>query len=265
MIKKRFILLLFLLIAVFLVGCQEPAATQAYNIDPTPRFTDDVFEATLTPDMDDTREPASSTHIGEPDPTTSPSSKPRTQTPQVTVTPKKTLAPTPDATPKVTVKSVPVSTATPTPVVTLPPTPPPTQLPTSEPVIEYKSSHEQTIFKQINASRQAAGLSALAYHNGARDHARLHSKDMAENNFFSHTSPTRGSFETRILNSGLSFSWAGENLYMGTGISGAHEALMDSLSHKANIMKAEVTHVGIGVVWDSVDSRYYVTEIFLRQ
>ncbi len=118
------------------------------------------------------------------------------------------------------------------------------------------------IFDQINADRQSAGLSKLSYSTTARDHARLHSKDMAVNNFFSHTSPTRGSFSTRIQDTGISYRWAGENIYYGSSVSGAHQALMNSPGHRANIMKADATHVGIGVAYDEVDHLYYVTEIF---
>jgi hypothetical protein len=43
---------------------------------------------------------------------------------------------------------------------------------------------------------------------------------------------------------------------------------MDSPGHRANVMSAEVTHVGIGVVLGAAVSgrrEIYITEIFLRE
>lgn len=51
------------------------------------------------------------------------------------------------------------------------------------------------------------------------------------------------------------------------GVREAHQALMGSPGHRANLMSTEVTHVGIGVVLGApVSGRraIYITEIFLR-
>jgi len=52
---------------------------------------------------------------------------------------------------------------------------------------------------------------------------------------------------------GITYKTAGENIAGNGSVSGAHTSLMNSPSHKANILNTGFTHVGIGIVgWRSL-------------
>ncbi len=113
----------------------------------------------------------------------------------------------------------------------------------------------------VNEERAKEGKPALKIDAGLTKYARLHSQDMADNNFFSHTSPTKGSFNERIKNSGISYRSAGENIARYGSVAKAHVGLMNSEGHRKNIM-GNFTHVGIGIVWDNDKNAYCITQWF---
>ncbi|MBY6277600.1 CAP domain-containing protein, partial [Symbiobacterium thermophilum] len=47
---------------------------------------------------------------------------------------------------------------------------------------------------------------------------------------------------------GVSYRTAGENIAGNQSVQAAHTALMNSSGHRANILNASYTHVGIGIV-----------------
>ena len=146
-------------------------------------------------------------------------------------------------------------TASPTPAAT----PVPTAAVTPQPGI---ASEAATLFAYINEERTAAGLPALAYDAGLAAGALAHSRDMAQNGFFSHTSPTRGSFSARLSAAGLHTRGAAENIARYGSMEKAHAALMVSEGHRANILSAGFTHVGLGIV--RTGNAYYITQWFAR-
>ena len=110
----------------------------------------------------------------------------------------------------------------------------------------------------VNQERTAAGLPALQMDAALLAEARKHSQDMAQNGFFSHTSPNRGSFSQRLKASGIANRGAGENIAKYGSIEKAHAGLMASEGHRANIMNANYTRAGIGIV--EVNGTYYITQ-----
>ena len=60
-------------------------------------------------------------------------------------------------------------------------------------VNETVSAMEQEVVALVDAERAKYGLAALTLSTELSDGARLKSQDMAEQNYFSHTSPTSGS------------------------------------------------------------------------
>ncbi|RAL24668.1 hypothetical protein DL240_00215 [Lujinxingia litoralis] len=90
--------------------------------------------------------------------------------------------------------------------------------------------------------------------------ARLHSKDMAENDFFDHIHPVTG--ETpfdRIEKAGYTGSYPqGENIAAGQESAvEVMEGWMESDGHCANIMNPDFTELGVGVFRDSSASNSY--------
>ena len=118
----------------------------------------------------------------------------------------------------------------------------------------------------INAERARAGLSALALHPELTEIALAHSADMQEHGFVGHTSPTTGTAAERVARAGFRTPLVLENIGRGYGPREVHRGLMDSPGHRANVLSADATHVGIGVLATPEDDRvaYLVTEVFAR-
>ncbi|GAB6179773.1 CAP domain-containing protein [Desulfotomaculum defluvii] len=122
------------------------------------------------------------------------------------------------------------------------------------------ASEEQAMLNLINKERAAAGLKPLTMDAALTQIARTKAKDMVDNNYFSHTSPTYGSPFDMMKNSGVVYHYAGENLAGAADVNTAHTNLMNSPGHRANILKPEYTKVGIGVVSGSKYGKIYVQE-----
>lgn len=164
------------------------------------------------------------------------------------------------------------TTSTPISVQSIIPTP--SMTPTSINVVENQtlniSNIENLIWEKTNEERQKAGLSILSYENKIASIARDHSKNMAENNFFSHTDPeglsasdriskgypelfSAGSSENIAYNFGKTDEEAAENLM---------KAWMNSTGHRANILNSSLTYIGIGIYIKN--SRIYATQSFIK-
>jgi uncharacterized protein YkwD len=100
----------------------------------------------------------------------------------------------------------------------------------------------------LNDSRRAAGVAALAPDAELGAVALAHTRDMAAARFFGHVSPTTGHVEDRLRRAGVSATKFGENISQGDTADGAHRALMESPSHRANMLDPAFTQVGIAVV-----------------
>ena len=147
-------------------------------------------------------------------------------------------------------------------------TPAPTIKPQSTPAPQTPpqstTSLGQKMLELVNEDRAANGLSPLVWSSDLAQAALNHSQDMAANNFFSHTSPLKGSFSQRLKASGISTLGAGENLALYNSLEKAQAALMSSSGHRANILKSSYTHCGIGVVYSQAKGAYYITQWFAR-
>ncbi|MGN7476824.1 CAP domain-containing protein, partial [Solibacillus silvestris] len=110
---------------------------------------------------------------------------------------------------------------------------------------------EAAVVELTNAERVKAGLQPLKTYAPLMAAAREKSQDMKDKNYFSHTSPTYGSPFDRLNALGISYKAAGENIAKGQRT--AEEvvtAWMNSEGHRANILNANFTHIGVGYVKD---------------
>ena len=85
---------------------------------------------------------------------------------------------------------------------------------------------------------------------------------MAENNYFSHTSPTYGQFYQLVCSRNI-LSICGENLAMAANTTKAFYLLMASELHKKNILNPGFTHIGVGIVRNQYG--VIVTQLFITQ
>lgn len=116
----------------------------------------------------------------------------------------------------------------------------------------------------VNAERESAGLSGLELNDSLCAAALIKSRDMAENNYFSHTSPTFGSSFELLKSRGITYSHAGENIAKGYSTpESVMNGWMNSSGHRANILNSSFTQLGVGYYEDS-DGQAYWTQIFIR-
>jgi len=110
------------------------------------------------------------------------------------------------------------------------------------------TAEEQQMINLVNRERASRGIPELKVDMDLVKTARMKSRDMVENNYFAHQSPTYGSPFDLMRSQGISYRLAGENLAGAPSVESAHRNLMNSPGHRANILNPNFTHVGIGIV-----------------
>lgn len=114
--------------------------------------------------------------------------------------------------------------------------------------IKIDEEDEARMLVLVNHERTSRGLNALIANPGAQKVARAHSTDMFARGYFSHiTSEGVNPFE-RMKAGGVEFGAAGENLALAPTLNLAHNGLMNSPGHKANILSPNYRTVGIGII-----------------
>lgn len=108
---------------------------------------------------------------------------------------------------------------------------------------------------------------ALQAHDNLRCAARVHSKDMGDKNFFSHTGSNGSAFSQRITSAGYSWTAAAENIGAGyTTPTAAVNGWMASSGHCKNIMSKTYVHVGVGYKYAGTSTyKHYWTQDFGKQ
>lgn len=120
------------------------------------------------------------------------------------------------------------------------------------------TADELEVFNLINEQRTKNGLSALKIDSEVQNVSRIKAKDMVNNNYFSHTSPTYGSPFDMLNSFKVSYKTAGENIAGNSSNSAAVTAWMNSSGHKANILNSSFNYTGVGVVNGSKYGKIYV-------
>lgn len=121
---------------------------------------------------------------------------------------------------------------------------------------------EEQVASLVNKERAKEGLAPLTIDWELARVAKYKSQDMHDKKYFSHTSPTYGSPFEMMGNFGISYKSAGENIAKGqTSAAQVMEAWMNSSGHRANIMDAKFTHIGVGYV----ESGNYWTQMFIKK
>jgi hypothetical protein len=131
---------------------------------------------------------------------------------------------------------------------------------------EILAMEDQT-FDLINAERALAAIAPLVHDDTLRTVARAHSEDMVVRDFFSHTNPDGDDPFDRMLAAGITFQLAGENIAWNQGYADpattAVDGWMNSAGHRANILRSEFTHSGLGVARKDPNA-WYFTQVFIR-
>ena len=110
-------------------------------------------------------------------------------------------------------------------------------------------AYEREVVRLVNEERAKHGLAALTEDESLSDLARRKSQDMRDNGYFDHNSPTYGSPFQMMKSFGITYRTAGENIAMGYRTPEAVvNAWMNSPGHRANILNASYTTIGVGYV-----------------
>lgn len=126
------------------------------------------------------------------------------------------------------------------------------------------SQDEQKLLELVNDVRKKEGLEQLTADESLMKVARTKAKDMIENNYFSHQSPTYGSPFDMMRQFDNSFRFAGENIAGNKTVEGAFKAWMASDSHKKNILNSDFKITGIGIENSSTYGRILVQQFIGR-
>jgi uncharacterized protein YkwD len=107
---------------------------------------------------------------------------------------------------------------------------------------------EARMLEMVNAERAQRGLKPLRADPEVVEVARAHSRDMFARGYFSHVTPEGASLADRLRKQQVRFVAAGENLALARSLAIAHQGLMDSPGHRANILRPQFGRAGIGVL-----------------
>lgn len=124
------------------------------------------------------------------------------------------------------------------------------------------TAYEAEVVRLVNQRRAEHGLKPLTQDWQLSRVARYKSQDMKDLGYFSHTSPTYGSPFQMMKSFEISYRTAGENIAKGYASPEAVvNAWMNSPGHRANILNATYTHIGVGFV----SSGNYWTQMFISR
>lgn len=124
------------------------------------------------------------------------------------------------------------------------------------------TDYEQEVIRLINEIRRENGLQPLTYDWELSRVARFKSQDMKDNQYFAHNSPVYGTPYQMMKSFGISYRSAGENIARGYATPQAVvNAWMNSSGHRANILNAGFTRIGVGYV----SGGNYWTQMFISK
>jgi Cysteine-rich secretory protein family len=118
---------------------------------------------------------------------------------------------------------------------------------TQTPTLERNGS-ERELFELLNRERAANNLAELKWDDALFKAARQHALLMLDLNILEHQLTGEPGLEERLTNAGARFTYIAENIAVGKDSATIHNGWMHSAGHRANILGARVTAVGIAVV-----------------
>lgn len=140
------------------------------------------------------------------------------------------------------------------------------------------NAQEAEFVDRVNRERTSRGLNALTVEPLLIQDAREHSAEMCTLNYFDHRSPTTGMTMPmdrylkaleRTNQSTPPYVLVGENIYYCSVLNSqysveyAHQSLMNSPGHRANILEPRFEKIGVGT-YRNAKGEFWVTEAFLR-
>lgn len=141
--------------------------------------------------------------------------------------------------------------------------PPTTEAPAPPPAaVQVDTSVAGRVIALTNAQRAAAGLSPVSANGALTAAAAAHSKDQAAHNTMTHTGSNGSTLGQRITAAGFGWRTIGENVAMGYGSADSvMNGWMNSPGHRANILKADFTSIGVAVAYAADGTPYWTMDL----
>lgn len=137
---------------------------------------------------------------------------------------------------------------------------PTTNVPETTTSSSEKLTFAEQVVELVNEERRKAGLNELTLDKNIENAALIRAKEIETN--FSHTRPDGSGFSTVLMEQGISFRGAGENIAWGQNSPKAvMNAWMNSSGHRANILNAKYTKIGVGY-YQNASGRKHWTQLF---
>ncbi len=123
-----------------------------------------------------------------------------------------------------------------------------------------QQAREKQIFAITNVIRGRFQLEGLEWDESVSEVAYLHSEDMSNNNYFSHTSLNGDGLKERLGRKDIKYLSAGENIAaLYVDAPAAVEGWLNSEGHRKAMLNEQFTHLGTGV------HKNYYTQNFLQK
>ncbi|MBC9786551.1 hypothetical protein H1S01_19025 [Heliobacterium chlorum] len=119
------------------------------------------------------------------------------------------------------------------------------QVEKAQPILQ---AYERQILDLTNGARKMMGQHTLIWSEEAAEVIGGHNRDMIENGYFGHESPSKGNLGDRLQAAGVDYKIAGENLAMGQV--DAIEAIfgwLNSEGHRENLSNDKFRELGVSV------------------
>lgn len=127
---------------------------------------------------------------------------------------------------------------------------------TEKPEEDGTTIFAEQVVNLVNAERAKAGLKALQIDEKVAAAANVRAKEIKQS--FSHTRPNGSSFSTALKEQGVSYRGSGENIAYGQlSPEAVMNGWMNSDGHRANILNANFTHIGVGHFQDGNGTNYW--------
>jgi uncharacterized protein YkwD/uncharacterized membrane protein required for colicin V production len=125
---------------------------------------------------------------------------------------------------------------------------------------EVDPTTEEEMLQLVNRERTSRGLVALEMDPELRLLARTYANEMFRRGYFAHNTPEGLDPFDRMRAANIIFGLAGENLALAPTLDVAHNGLMNSPGHRANILKTQFRRAGIGVMDGGIYGKMFVQE-----
>ena len=118
----------------------------------------------------------------------------------------------------------------------------------AEETLAPREAAERDLLDLMNAERERRGLEPLEWCETCAEVARAHSRDMYSQGYFSHVDEDGLDPFERMRRARIGYAAAGENLAIAPTVAEAHQGLLASPDHRANMLRPSFDEVGIGIV-----------------